>query len=172
MEAIKLVDAGPEGSVLFELLIDEKYSNLNGMIDSVNGLTHTDSSEDVMHGGAAGVIFDMSTTTALGPLQKPGYWLFLGGVTRSLNISYLRAVPIGTTVRLRSWVVQHGRTMAMIRGEMTSLDGKTVYCTAEHHKVNISMKPEHTGVRLPWDDEMEREINEETERKVKFTAKL
>jgi hypothetical protein len=30
MEAIKLIDAGPEGSVLFELLIDEKYSNLNG----------------------------------------------------------------------------------------------------------------------------------------------
>lgn len=127
---------------------------------------------DVMHGGAAGVIFDMSTTTALGPLQKPGYWLFLGGVTRSLNISYLRAVPIGTTVRLRSWVVQHGRTMAMIRGEMTSLDGKTVYCTAEHHKVNIPMKPEHTGARLPWDDEMEREIKEEAEKKVQSAVKL
>jgi hypothetical protein len=36
MEELKLIDAGPEGSVLFELLIDEKYSNLNGMLDSVD----------------------------------------------------------------------------------------------------------------------------------------
>lgn len=28
---------------------------------------------DVMHGGAAGVIFDMSTTTALCPLAQPGF---------------------------------------------------------------------------------------------------
>lgn len=38
MEAIKLIDAGPEASVLFELLIDEKYSNLNGMNDSADAL--------------------------------------------------------------------------------------------------------------------------------------
>lgn len=28
----------------------------------------------VMHGGAAGVIFDMLTTIALGPVAKPGFW--------------------------------------------------------------------------------------------------
>jgi acyl-coenzyme A thioesterase 13 len=76
-----------------------------------------------MHGGAAGVIFDMCTTTALGPLARPGFWewvsflfisdvsavklllgmalmtcgSFLGGVTRSLNISYLKAIPMGTS---------------------------------------------------------------------------
>ena len=60
MENVKLLDASPEGSVLFEHLIDETYENING----------------VMHGGAAGVIFDMCTTTALGPLSKPGYWLY------------------------------------------------------------------------------------------------
>jgi acyl-coenzyme A thioesterase PaaI-like protein len=62
-----------------------------------------------MHGGAAGVIFDMSTTTALCPLARPGFWEFLGGVTRSLNISYLKAVPIGTKVRLNSRVIGVGR---------------------------------------------------------------
>src|SRR3954469_20833156 len=94
----------------------------------------------------------MLTTTALGPLARPGYWYFLGGVTRSLNISYLKAVPIGTTVRVRSRVVQCGRTMAMIRGEMTSVDGKTVYLTAEHHKVNVEMKRAHLAARIPYDD--------------------
>lgn len=68
---------------------------------------------------------------------------FLGGVTRTLNISYLRAVPIGTTVRINSKVVQIGRTMALIRGEMVSLDGKTTYCTADHHKVHVPTRVEH-----------------------------
>ena len=58
MENVKLIDASPAGTVDFEFLIDERYSNING----------------VMHGGAAGVIFDMCTTTALGPLAKPGFW--------------------------------------------------------------------------------------------------
>jgi acyl-coenzyme A thioesterase 13 len=106
-----------------------------------------------MHGGAAGVIFDMSTTTALCPIARPGFWEFMGGVTRSLHISYLKAVPIGTQVRLYSKVVGAGKQMALIRGEMTSLDGKTTYCTAEHHKVNVAVLPEHLRVRLPWNDE-------------------
>ncbi len=58
METVTLLDASPQGTVDFEFLIDERYTNING----------------VMHGGAAGVIFDMCTTTALGPLAKPGFW--------------------------------------------------------------------------------------------------
>jgi acyl-coenzyme A thioesterase PaaI-like protein len=66
-------------SVTFSLQITPAYCNLN----------------NVMHGGAAGVIFDMMTTCALGPIARPGHWDFLGGVTRTLNLSYLRAVPVG-----------------------------------------------------------------------------
>jgi len=58
MENVKIIDASPKGTVTFEFLIDERYSNVNG----------------VMHGGAAGVIFDMCTTSALGPLARPGQW--------------------------------------------------------------------------------------------------
>jgi len=80
---------------------------------------------------------------------------FLSGVTRTLNISYLRAIPIGTTVRIRSWVVSIGRTMAMIRSEMTSVDGKTIYATCEHHKVNADAKEEHKAIKTVWDEELE-----------------
>lgn len=45
-------------SATFSLVIAEGYANVNG----------------VMHGGAAGVIFDMFTTSALAPLARPGYW--------------------------------------------------------------------------------------------------
>jgi hypothetical protein len=56
----RLIDASstPTATATFELTITEYYSNLN----------------NVMHGGAAGVIFDMSTTCALGPLARPGFW--------------------------------------------------------------------------------------------------
>ncbi|KAL1627535.1 hypothetical protein SLS56_006359 [Neofusicoccum ribis] len=149
MEKLKLVDAGPEGFSKYELTIGNEFSNLN----------------DVMHGGAAGVIFDMATTSALNPLSRPNFWFFMGGVTRTLNISYLRAVPIGTTVLLTSRVVQAGKTMAMIKGEMTSLDGKLVYATAEHHKVNVAMNDKHASFRLPWDDEIEAEAKKAEEEK-------
>jgi acyl-coenzyme A thioesterase 13 len=45
-------------SATFSLVVSAAYCNLN----------------DVMHGGAAGVIFDMCTTMALGPIARPGYW--------------------------------------------------------------------------------------------------
>ena len=61
MDNVKIIDASPEGTVDFEFYIDERYANLNG----------------VMHGGAAGVIFDMCTTTALGPVAKPGFWEYV-----------------------------------------------------------------------------------------------
>lgn len=157
---MKIIDAGPEGMVEFELYIAPNFSNLNskGRL-SAGDITCTllILRLDVMHGGAAGVIFDMSTTIALCPVARPGFWEFMGGVTRSLNISYLRAVPIGITVRLFSKVVSVGKQMAMVRGEMTSLDGKTTFCTVEHHKVNAPVLPEHVSVRIPWDDEFERE---------------
>jgi hypothetical protein len=31
MSEVKLLDAGPEGTVVFELLISEAYSNINGI---------------------------------------------------------------------------------------------------------------------------------------------
>jgi acyl-coenzyme A thioesterase 13 len=60
MADAKLVDASstPKSTAVFEMTITEHYSNVN----------------NVMHGGAAAVIFDMCTTSALGPLSKPGYW--------------------------------------------------------------------------------------------------
>lgn len=52
----------PEPAILssatFSLKITPAYCNIN----------------NVMHGGAAGVIFDMMTTCALGPIARPGYW--------------------------------------------------------------------------------------------------
>lgn len=77
---------------------------------------------------------------------------FLGGVTRTLNISYLKAIPIGTKVHIHSQTTQIGKTMAMIRGTMTSEDGKIIYCTCEHHKVAVPTRKSHLEHRVPWDE--------------------
>jgi hypothetical protein len=69
METVELIDASPKGTVTFEFLIDERYTNING----------------VMHGGAAGVIFDMCTTTALGPLARPGFWEYVPPINWCLD---------------------------------------------------------------------------------------
>lgn len=51
-------DVGIRASCTTKLFIGADLSNYNG----------------VMHGGAAGVIFDMLTTIALGPVARPGFW--------------------------------------------------------------------------------------------------
>lgn len=51
-------DVGIRASCTTKLFIGAELSNYNG----------------VMHGGAAGVIFDMLTTIALGPVARPGFW--------------------------------------------------------------------------------------------------
>ena len=61
MRDAKLIDGSTKGRASFTLVISSDYGNING----------------VMHGGAAGVIFDMCTTVALAPLSKPGYWEYI-----------------------------------------------------------------------------------------------
>lgn len=97
---------------------------------------------------------------------------FLGGVTRTLNVSYLRAVPVGTTVRISAEVVQVGKTMALIVGRMTSPDGETVYCTCEHHKVNVPTRRAHRLAKISWDEEFDRQHGTGVDGAEKGKAKL
>jgi acyl-coenzyme A thioesterase 13 len=46
--------------------------------------------------------------------------------------------------------------MAYIKGWMTSEDGKTVYCTCDHHKVNVPSRKEHMELKVPWDEQFEQ----------------
>ncbi len=88
-----------------------------------------------LHGGAASTILDNATSTALHVLAKHDAGNF-GAVSRTLTITYLRPVPVGTRVRVESEVVTHGKTMANIRGAIRTLDGK-VCVTCTHDKVII-----------------------------------
>jgi acyl-coenzyme A thioesterase 13 len=61
-----------------------------------------------LHGGCCATIFDWATTTALVPISNPGFWLSLG-VSRTLNVTYLRPVPKDEVVTVESEIVQIGK---------------------------------------------------------------
>lgn len=55
-----------------------------------------------------------------------------------MNITYLRPLPLPSTVRVESRVIQMGRSMSLVRGNITSQSSDKVYFTCEHHKANGS----------------------------------
>lgn len=59
---------------------------------------------------------------------------------------------LGTTIRIHTKVLQVGRTMALLRGEMRSVDGSILYSTCEHHKVAVPTPKENLTARVAWDD--------------------
>jgi acyl-coenzyme A thioesterase 13 len=110
--------ATPVGSTTFKFTVPKKYCNRMGNL----------------HGGATALIFDICTTCALAPIAREGYWQF-AGVTRNLNITYLRPAPCWSEVEIYCEVVNAGRRLATIKGEIRK-DGK-VLSTAEHLKASI-----------------------------------
>lgn len=88
-----------------------------------------------MHGGCTSTLFDFCTSTVLGMVNAPGYWLLLG-VSRTLSVSYLLPVPVGETVLVESELVQVGRRLAHIKGRIRREVDGVVLATCEHDKVN------------------------------------
>lgn len=87
-----------------------------------------------MHGGAISTLFDWATSMPLALICKPGYWSYLG-VTRTLDVTYLRPVPVGSEVIVEAELIHAGRSLSLIRGVMRRQDG-AVLATCEHNKVN------------------------------------
>jgi acyl-coenzyme A thioesterase 13 len=68
-----------------------------------------------MHGGALALVFDMCTTICTGPIARKDFWWF-GGVSRKLDVTYLRPVKVGSIIVIECEVLQIGRRLATIRG--------------------------------------------------------
>jgi hypothetical protein len=47
--------------------------------------------------------------------------------------------------------------MALMRGEMRSVDGSVLYCTCEHHKVAVPTTAENLKERVQWDEWWDRD---------------
>ncbi|KAI5810862.1 thioesterase family protein [Pyronema omphalodes] len=122
---LQLQSASPKGTVTFRFKVPAAYCNRMGNL----------------HGGAAALIFDICTTCALVPISKPGYWQF-AGVSAGLSVTYLRPAPLGSEVEVFCEVINAGKRLATLRGEIRA-NGK-VLMIAEHMKASIDppLEPE------------------------------
>ncbi|KAI0390079.1 Thioesterase/thiol ester dehydrase-isomerase [Xylariaceae sp. FL0594] len=92
-----------------------------------------------LHGGCTATIFDLCTSISLHLVSRPGFWQY-SGVSRTLGVTYLRPVPVGTAVEVECEVVHAGQRLASLRAVLrTATDDGTkgpVLATCEHGKVN------------------------------------
>ncbi|KAJ4300498.1 hypothetical protein N0V88_003173 [Collariella sp. IMI 366227] len=88
-----------------------------------------------LHGGCTSTLFDFCTSTPLALLARPGFWSYLG-VSRTLNTTFLRPAPVGSSVLVECEVVQIGQRLASLRGTMRRESDGVVLATCEHGKVN------------------------------------
>lgn len=66
-----------------------------------------------MHGGAIALVLDMCTTTCMAPVSTPDFWLF-GGVSRTLNTTFLRAIKQGTEIEVFCEVLHVGARLGKV----------------------------------------------------------
>lgn len=100
-----------------------------------------------MHGGAVALVFDMTTTMCAAPLARRDFWWF-GGVSRTLSVTYMRPVRMGTTVEINCEVLQMGERLATIRGEFRDkADGKLL-CVCEHNKASMKFAEKKPSSKL------------------------
>ncbi|KAL4871803.1 hypothetical protein BDV12DRAFT_163145 [Aspergillus spectabilis] len=88
-----------------------------------------------LHGGCAATLFDVLSSMILLGVSKPGQFEY-GGVSRHLDVTYLRPVPVGTTVKLVSRVVHMGKRLALLRSEIVRVDDGNVCMVSDHEKAN------------------------------------
>ncbi|KAF2864110.1 Thioesterase/thiol ester dehydrase-isomerase [Piedraia hortae CBS 480.64] len=96
-----------------------------------------------LHGGAQSFMFDSCTSLAIyGLAQNPDVkaeqngWAH-AGVSRSLNVSYLRPALQGEELLMTCEVVHMGKKLALLRGTLQRAKDGAIISTCEHHKVAV-----------------------------------
>ncbi|CZT20240.1 uncharacterized protein RCC_06098 [Ramularia collo-cygni] len=103
-------------------------------LDVVPGLCN---SMGNMHGGAVATLADNTTTLAAAPISRPGFWEH-GGVSRTLNVTYLRPITKGSTLRIECAVRSVGQKLAATQCSIRSKETGKVLALAEHNKAAIA----------------------------------
>lgn len=90
-----------------------------------------------MHGGAVALLADMMTSMAAAPAATKGFWEF-GGVSRTLNVTYLRPVLRDSIVEVECKLVNVSARLSVIQCVMRDKTSRKVLALAEHGKAALS----------------------------------
>ncbi|KAF2155676.1 hypothetical protein K461DRAFT_290679 [Myriangium duriaei CBS 260.36] len=88
-----------------------------------------------LHGGAHSTIFDILTSFTTAVIARPGFWL-LGGVSRTLNVTYLRPAPSGEPMLIECEIIHAGQRLALMKATMRKKSDGAIISICEHNKVN------------------------------------
>ncbi|WEW59719.1 hypothetical protein PRK78_005199 [Emydomyces testavorans] len=88
-----------------------------------------------LHGGCAATIIDILTSVVLLAIGQPGMFSY-GGVTRTLDVKYLRPVPEGMQIEIDCELLSMGKRLAMSRAVIRRVDNGDLCIIGMHDKVN------------------------------------
>lgn len=111
-------------SAVFKFKVEKFYCNLSGNL----------------HGGAQALFYDMLTSFAMQGIGASGFWIN-GGVSRTLDVTYLRPAPEGTEVLCEVEVMSTGKTLSFHRGIMRRADTGAIISVGKHDKAAVMIKP-------------------------------
>ncbi|EGE06228.1 acyl-CoA thioesterase [Trichophyton mentagrophytes] len=89
-----------------------------------------------LHGGCATTLIDVCTSTLL--LALGGHFS-VGGVSRSLNMTFLRPAPEGTEISISCELVHSGKRLALLRADIRRADTGALCVLGEHDKASTPM---------------------------------
>ncbi|KAF4342215.1 hypothetical protein FBEOM_3857 [Fusarium beomiforme] len=101
-----------------------------------------------LHGGCAATLFDWCTTLPLALVNKPGFWQHMG-VSRTLNVTYMRPVPVGTEILIECSITQVGKKLASLHGTMRRKSDNLLLATADHAHIMDKFSAAPPILQLP-----------------------
>ncbi|KAI5360029.1 Putative Thioesterase domain, HotDog domain superfamily, acyl-coenzyme A thioesterase 13 [Septoria linicola] len=109
---------------VFKFRVERFYCNISGNL----------------HGGAQALFYDMLTSFAMQAIGVKGFWLN-GGVSRTLECTYLRPAPEGVDVLCEVEVMSTGKSLSFHRGVMKRADTGALISVGKHDKAAVMTKP-------------------------------
>ncbi|KDE09456.1 hypothetical protein MVLG_00358 [Microbotryum lychnidis-dioicae p1A1 Lamole] len=105
-----------------------------------------------LHGGLTSSLVD-----SMGSLALSSRGLWMTGVSTDINVTFVRAAPLGETVRLQAQVIGQGKTLAYTRVEMFSTKTGKLLAYGSHTKyIALALKSEQ-NVKFSEDGETQVE---------------
>lgn len=88
-----------------------------------------------LHGGCSTTLIDIASSTLLLAIGEGGFYS-LGGISRSLNIKFLRPAFEGMEILINCELIHAGKRLALLKADIRRKDTGELLVTGDHDKAN------------------------------------